>query len=108
MSTARAWKATRDSLAGVFIDEDRAVVAGDNKHFLVADGRGITIKGPIALVSMSNEQRSGGLFVGSGDFAEMIPSTIVSPGPQKFPLPPISGITNLIADIAYFSVWGTV
>lgn len=103
-TTARAWKATRNSKAGVFINEERVVVAGDNTNFIVADNRGITIKGPISFAQMDSERRYGGLFLGPTEFQQMIPSTIVTPGPQKFPMPPISGIGNVLADVAYFSL----
>jgi hypothetical protein len=104
-TTARAWKATRDSLAGVFIDDQKAILAGSNKNFVVADSKGITIKGPLSLASMSNEQRSGGLFIGQGDFRDMIPATIVTINPRKLPIPPITGIINVVADIAFFAAF---
>lgn len=103
-NTARAWKATRNSKSGVFLNETRVVVAGDNNNFIVADDRGITIKGPVSFVQMDSERRYGGLFLGPTEFQQMIPSTIVTPGAQKFPIPPISGIANVLADVAYFSL----
>jgi formylmethanofuran dehydrogenase subunit C len=101
-TTARAWKANRDSVAGIFLDDQKVIIAGDNKHFLAADNRGITIKGPISFASMSNEQRSGGLFVGRGEFIDMIPATIVTLNPRKTPFPPITGIADVVADVAFF------
>jgi hypothetical protein len=101
--TVRAWKATRTAEAGVFINQDKAIVAGDSKHFMVADKNGLTFKGPTNMVSMSTEQRTGGLFLGLGEFSEMIPSTIVTPLPSKIPVPPITAIINVIGDVAFFA-----
>lgn len=104
MAEARAWKVNRDSESGVFITPDKAVLAGDSKHFLVADRNGVTIKGAVNMVSMSTERRTGGLFLGLGEFMEMIPSTIVTPIPPVIPLPPITGIVNILQDVAFFAV----
>ena len=103
--TVRAWKVSRNADSGIFIDQERAIVAGDSKHFLVADRNGVTIKGPVNIVAMSNEVRSGGLFLGLGEFVEMIPSTIVTPLPKKIPVLPITGIINVVADVAFFAAF---
>lgn len=102
-TTTRAWKATRDAEAGLFISKDRALLAGDSKHFVAVDRNGVTTKGPTSDVSLSTERREGGLFLGLGEFMEMIPSTIVSPIPNKIPVPPIVGIVNVLADVAFFA-----
>lgn len=101
--TVRAWKATRDAEAGIFINKDRALLVGDSKHFIAADRNGVTIKGPQSDVSLSTERREGGLFLGLGEFTEMIPSTIVTPIPAKIPVPPVVGIVNVLADVAFFA-----
>jgi len=103
--TARAWKATRESQAGVFIDDQQSILAGNNKNFIVADNRGITINGPVSFVSMSSERRVGGLFIGQSEFRDMIPPTIVTVNPRVIPVPPVTGIVNLVADIAFFSAF---
>jgi hypothetical protein len=102
-TTARAWKATREAQAGVFIDEKRSLLVGDSQHFVAADRNGVTIKGPVSMVTGSEEIRTGGLFVGMNDFQQMIPSTIVTPKPMKLPIPPISGIANIVQDVAFFA-----
>lgn len=104
-STARAWKATREAEAGVFIDESKAILAGNHKNFVVADSRGITMKGAVSFASMSNEQRSGGLFLGVGEWMDMIPATIVTINPRKLPIPPITGIANVVQDVAFFMLF---
>lgn len=102
-TTARGWKAARDAQAGVFIDKNRSILAGNSQNFVVADQNGITIKGPVSFVSMSNEVRFGGLFVGQQDFNQMIPSTIVTPQVMRQPVPPINGIVNIVEDVAFFA-----
>lgn len=101
--TIRAWKATRDAESGVFINKDKALLVGDSKHFIATDRNGITMKGPQSDVSLSTERRQGGLFLGLGEFSEMIPSTIVTPIPAKIPVPPITGIVNILQDVAFFA-----
>ena len=103
--TVRAWKVSRDSKAGVFIDNERSIVVGDAKHFLVADKNGVTIKGPVNIVEMSTNMRTGGLFLGLGEFLEMIPSTLVTPLPKKIPIPPVTGIVNVLQDVAFFAAF---
>ena len=103
--TARAWKATREAESGFFLDIDKVIMAGDNKHFLAADKNGVTIKGQLSIVAMSNEVRTGGLFIGPGEFSEMIPSTIVTPLPLKVPSIPTTAITNILQDVAFFSAF---
>lgn len=101
--TVRAWKATRDSLSGVFINKDKALLVGDPQHFVAVDSNGITFKGPTSNISMSTERREAGLFLGLGEFTEMIPSTIVTPIPSKIPVPPVTAIANVLQDVAFFA-----
>lgn len=102
-TTARAWRATRDSLAGVVINKDKAILVGSPQSFVAADARGVTIRGPLSIVAMSNEIRTGGLFVSQPEFVQLVPSTLVTPQPSKLPMPPISGIANIIQDVAFFT-----
>lgn len=101
--TRRVFKATQDGKAGVEIANDFAVLVGDQRHFIVADDKGITLKGPVSIISDAMGVRRGGLFVGLNDFLHMIPSTIISPIPTQIPFPPISGLVNLAKDVAFFT-----
>ena len=88
--------------AGIFVEDDAVSIVGDSRNFIVADDRGITIKGPISFVSDSMNRRTGGLFVGINDFLEMIPQTIITPIPSKIPFPPVFAIGAIVKDLAFF------
>ena len=101
-TTARAWRASRDSKGGVFITREKTLLVGGPQSFVAADKNGITMRGPVSQVSMSNENKFAGLFGGLGEFMEMVPSTLATPLPQRIPVPPISGIINVVQDLALF------
>jgi hypothetical protein len=100
--TARVFRATPKSSAGLFLQEKSATLVGDDRHFVVCDEKGVTIKGPVSFVTDSLSKRTGGLFVGINDFLEMIPSTIITPIPKKIPFPPTFMLINIAADVAFF------
>ncbi len=100
--TTKIWKASRKSTAGMMVTETSSMMIGSPDVVVVADDRGITLAGPISIVADGMNIRRGGLFVGLNDFAQMIPSTILTPLPQQIPLPPINGLVNISKDIAYF------
>jgi len=100
--TTRVFKASRDSKAGLKLTEGSAILAGDDRHLIGVDNRGITLKGPISIVADAMNIRRGGLFVGLNDFLNCIPSTMFTPIPQNIPMPPISGLVNIGKDVAYF------
>ncbi len=101
-ATNKVWKVSRTSAASVMASETAITIAGSDEVALVVDNRGITLAGPISIVADARSIRKGGLFVGLDDFAQMIPSTIVTPLPNQIPLPPINGLVNLSKDIAFF------
>jgi hypothetical protein len=100
--TRRVFRSSKTSKAAVMLDENSVSIIGDKRNFIVADDRGITIKGPISLVADSMNIRRGGLFVGMNDFLKMIPSTMVTPIPSQIPFPPVNGLTSLARDVAFF------
>ena len=98
----RVIKADKNAKAGIKITENSITLVGDDRHLIVVNEQGITIKGPTSMINDSMGRREGGLFVGLNDFLEMIPSTIVTPIPKKIPFPPIHGLINLQKDVAFF------
>ena len=90
------------SSAGLQVGDDKAALIGDRRHFVIVDGQGITLRGPIRVVAMSNDVRKAGLWVGLGEFVEMIPSTIVTPHPAVIPMPPVFLATAAADAAAYF------
>lgn len=101
--TRRIFRASKTSKAGLMLDETSASLIGDQRHFVVADEKGVTIKGPISLISDAMGIRRAGLFVGLNDFLAMIPSTIVTPIPQQIPFPPTFALVGLAKDVAFFT-----
>jgi len=98
----RVFRVSPASKASILLENDKVSIIGDSRHFMVADERGITLKGPLSIVADSMNIRRGGLFVGINDFLEMIPSTIVTPIPQKIPYPPVFMAANIAMDVAFF------
>lgn len=101
--TSKVWRASRTSSAGMFVTETSAALIGTEDNLVVADERGVTISGPISLITDAANLRRGGLFIGLNDFTDMIPSTIVTPIPKQIPFPPISGVVGLSKDVAFFA-----
>lgn len=101
--TARVFKASKESKAGLFLEETAISMIGDKRHFITVDNRGITIKGPVSFISDSMGRRTAGLFVGINDFLEMIPQTIITPIPSKIPFPPLFAVSNVAKDVAFFT-----
>jgi len=101
--TSRVIRTSDKAKAAVFIEEDAVTIVGDSRHFVVADDRGVTIKGPVSFVSDSMGRRTAGLFVGINDFLEMIPQTILTPIPSKIPFPPVFAVVSIVKDLAFFT-----
>jgi len=103
--TTKVWKSTKNSPSAMEIGEESAKLVGSEDNLIVADGRGITIMGPLSLVTDAHNIRRGGLFVGMNDFTDMIPSTIVTPLPKQIPLPPVHGVLGIAQDVAFFQAF---
>jgi hypothetical protein len=102
MARSRVYRTAPSSIASIYLQDNSASIIGDERHFVICDDRGTTIKGPISIIADATGRRVGGLFTGMNDFAAMIPSTIVTPMPQNIPFPPTGGIVNLTTDVAFF------
>ena len=99
---SRVIRTSNKSKASLYLTDTSATLAGDENHFVTADDTGIYLKGPISIVTDGAGVRTGGLFVGINEFLNMIPSTIVSPIPQKVPFPPVFAVQNLVQDLSFF------
>ncbi len=102
-SKTRVFRTSSTSKASILLDDNAVSLIGNKNNVIIADERGITIKGPVSFVSDSSERRSGGLFVGLGNFMDMIPSTLVTPLPRVIPMPPAFAVVNIAKDLAFFS-----
>jgi hypothetical protein len=98
----RVIRSSKNANASLVLSDNSAKLVGDSRHFIAVDERGVTIKGPISLVTDGTGIRRGALFVQMPDMIRMIPSTIVTPLPSQIPIPPIHGLINLKMDTALF------
>jgi len=99
----KIFRVSSSAPASLWLQEESATLVGDDRHYVMANDQGVTIKGPISLVTDSMGIRKGGLFVGLNDFIEMIPSTMVTPIPSRIPFPPIFAMVGLAATVAFFT-----
>lgn len=100
--TSRVIRTSDKAKASVFLQENEATLVGDERNFVVADDRGITIKGSVSFVSDALSRRQAGLFTGINDFLELIPQTIVTPVPSKVIMPNTFAVINIAKDLAFF------
>ena len=100
--TTRVIKTSKTAKAGIMIEDEAAHLIGDKRHFVTADSRGISIRGPISMICTSESIRKGGLFVGLNDYLEQLPSTIISPLPRNTAFPPVHMLTQVVTDLAFF------
>lgn len=100
--TARVFRTGKDSKAGLYLEDGAASLIGDKRHFITVDDRGVTIRGPISIVSTAESIRTAGLFVGLNDFLYQLPSTIVTPLPKNISMPPNYMMANVARDVAFF------
>lgn len=98
----RVVKSTEKAKAGVELSETTTKVMGDRNNFIAVSDQGIYIKGRVSFINDGTNIRRGGLFVQMPDFTRMIPSTIVTLNPVQIPVPPISGISDIQRDLAFF------
>ena len=101
-SRTRVIRTAQNSKSSLLLQDTSVSIIGDERHFIVVDDKGITIKGPISFITDATGRRNGALFVGLNDFLETIPQTIVTPHPSKIPFPPVSGLVNMAKDLAFF------
>jgi len=98
----RVFRVSSSSKAAIVIEDEQVRMIGNKDHFIVCDGKGISMKGPVSFISDSMSRRTLGVFAGINDFLEQIPQTIITPIPSKIPFPPVFILKNVVQDIAFF------
>lgn len=101
--TTKVIRTHENAKAAVKVTGDSVIVAGNEKHVVVVNKQGITLRGPISLGADSSNIRHGGLFIGMNDFLKLIPSTQWTPIPQALVFPPVFGLVGIARDIAFFA-----
>jgi len=97
----KVWRVRPEARAHFEIKEDTAIMAGNGRNFIVVDQSGTTIRGPVSIAAMGEGQRTGGLWIGTPEWARMFPSTIASPIPQILPVPPLGMVKNITFGVAF-------
>jgi len=103
VATTKVIRTDEETDTAIKISGGSVVIAGNKKNVIVADDRGITLRGPISLGADSSNIRRGGLFVGMNDFIQLIPSTQWTPIPQQIVMPPVAGLVGIARDVAFFA-----
>jgi len=99
---ARVFRVNKDSKSSIHLEDNSVAIVGTDKNYVVCNEMGTVIKGPVSLISGSQQRRSGALFVGLNDFFEMIPQSMFTPIPSKVPAPPVFAIQNIVKDLSFF------
>jgi len=97
----RVFRASKKSDAAVVVSDDTAILAASKDNFVLANKQGVTIKGPISMITPSHEIRVGGMWTLTSDFMRMLPSTIVTPLPNQILMPPTGGIPEIKEAVVY-------
>jgi hypothetical protein len=101
--TQKIWKASKDSDSGFEVSISKATVrGGDKRKFVMVDDKGVYLSGPVSIITTSENIRHAGMWVKGNDFLQMIPSTIVSPQPMNWLIPPVHGVTAMADMVSYF------
>ena len=98
----RIWRCTPESDASVAISEKAAYLIGNRSNYVSADETGVSLNGPISFNCLSEQIRHAGLFSEQNDIINMLPSTIVTPIPQRMPFPPLGFAVSIMKDLPAF------
>ena len=85
---------------GIALSENSVRLTSNEDNNILVDERGVTIAGPISLVSSPNQIRVGGLFTFQNSILGMLPSTMATPSPMYVIDPPVKQIVTLVAQVA--------
>lgn len=99
----RVWRVGANASAGIQVNEDSVEITANPKNTIIVADTGVGVVGKSFTLGMGSENiRHAGLFVETGDFAAMIPSTIVTPLPKRIPFPPLGFVTSMLKTLPVF------
>jgi hypothetical protein len=99
----RIWRATPDSEAMVAVSDSAAYLIGNSDTFVCADNTGVAINSSsISFNTTSENIGHAGFFIEENDFFNMMPSTIITPVPQRLPFPPLGFVSVILQDLPVF------
>lgn len=101
----RAFKAHKKAKAGLLLQTKSSSLIGDDNNFITVDERGISLRGPISIISTADGVRRAGLWIGLTDFQKELPSCIPLPLPESVRFPPVHFLPTIAEDLAYFMLF---
>jgi hypothetical protein len=102
-SRVKVWRASRNSDAGIRIDDEKVQIIGSSKSAIEVNKNGVGIVSKSVSFGMSSSEiRTGGMFTMGDEFTSMIPSTIVTLIPQRLPFPPLGFIMGIVPVVPVF------
>ena len=93
-------KSNPKSDAGIVVSEKVIRMNSNEDNGVMVDERGVTITGPVSIVSASNHIRIGGLWTMNNPIQLMLPSTLATPSPVLMVDPPVKQLANIMKDTA--------
>ena len=96
-------RASLTAKAGLAAFENVAFLHGNKDNFIAVNDKGVFISGKVSIIESSDQVRRGALFIEQPDFVNILPSTIMTPIPQRKISPPLIGLQGLVEDTAYFA-----
>ena len=97
----RVFRVAKDAKAAIVLNENNLALVADNNHFIGMNEFGTAIKGPVSFIADTMSRRHAGLFVGLFDMLEMIPQTVFTPFPSRFPMPPVNTVLAIGATVGF-------
>lgn len=110
---AKSIKTKTDSTAGVVVSDSSVRITSNEDNGFIADERGITLQGPVSIVSSPEQIRMGGLWTFNSPITLSLPSTLATPNPVFNINPPtgqlkdlMKGASTMISLLASFASLG--
>jgi hypothetical protein len=93
-------KSNAEANAGIVVSNSAVRITSNEDNGFIADERGITLQGPVSIVSSTKHIRFGGLWTMSDPISLTLPSTMATPTPTLQMSPPIGPLKDLIKGAA--------
>jgi len=89
-------KSNPDASAGVIASNETVRITSSEDNGIVVDSRGVTIQGPVSIVSSPKQVRFGGLWTMNDPIKLSLPSTLATPNPVLNISPPTGQLQEIM------------
>ena len=96
----KTFKSDADASAGIVASKNAVRMNGKEDHYVMTDERGVTINGPMSIVSGSSQMRFSGLWTMNTEMLLSLPSTMATPNPVMTINPPVKQFKALMEEAA--------